>query len=120
IKPEEIKRERNRKVYFSILPLSTEIPGGGRALITSTTAGFYLGDRKTAYLSTATVAPYFDFKGRFGLPLRTSIWLKDNSWNIRGDTRLRGYPECTWGLGSGRAAEDTINVDDNYLGVYHR
>jgi len=118
IKPEEIKRERNRKVYFSILPLSTEIPGGGRALITSTTAGFYLGDRKTTYLSTATFAPYFNFRGRFGLPLRTSIWLKDNSWNIRGDTRFLVYPEYTWGLGSGQDADDKIKVDYNYIRVY--
>src|ERR1700733_10470958 len=35
-----------RRVYYSFLPLSTSVPGGGTALITSTTAGFYLGNRK--------------------------------------------------------------------------
>src|SRR5579863_1719417 len=38
-----------KRVYFSLLPLSTSVPGGGNALVTSTQAGFYLGNRKTTY-----------------------------------------------------------------------
>src|ERR1700730_13694535 len=51
------KRNYNRdenEVYFSILPFSSEVPGGSKALVTSTTANFYLGSRKTTYLSTVT------------------------------------------------------------------
>src|SRR6185312_1781545 len=40
-----------RRVYYSLIPVSSSIPGGGEALITATTAGFYLGDRRNTFLS---------------------------------------------------------------------
>src|SRR5258707_6863869 len=36
-----------KRVYYSLLPLGTSVPGGGIALITATTAGFYMGGRTT-------------------------------------------------------------------------
>src|SRR5579859_4536937 len=84
IAPDHPRAQRERKVYFSILPVSSAVPGGGgRALITSTTAGIYLGAQSTTNLSSAVFAPYWNFKGRFGLPLRTSIWLPNNTWTIQ-------------------------------------
>lgn len=119
IKPQKIREERDKKIYFSILPVSGSAPGGsGRALITSTTAGIYLGPRRTTNLSSATFAPYWNFKGRFGLPLRSSIWLPDNTWNIQGDIRFMVYPQYTWGLGSSHAYEDRTLVDYKYIRFY--
>ena len=66
-KPKSIKRSPGKKVYFSLLPVSTAIPGGGRALITSTSAGFYLGSRRNTFLSNVTFSPYLNFKGRYSL-----------------------------------------------------
>lgn len=119
IKPQKIREEREKKVYFSILPVSGTVPGGsGRALITSTTAGVYLGPSRTTNLSSATFAPYWNFKGRFGLPLRTSIWLPDNMWNIQGDIRFMVYPQYTWGLGSSHTYNEKILVDYKYIRFY--
>src|SRR5215475_7130469 len=56
--------EEGRRVYYTVLPLSTSVPGGGNALITSTQAGFYLGDRKETYLSSVTFSPSYNFKGQ--------------------------------------------------------
>src|SRR5437763_770937 len=33
-----------KRVYYSIIPLGSSVPGGGEALITSTNAAFKLGD----------------------------------------------------------------------------
>src|SRR5271170_336847 len=66
-----------RRVYYSLVPLSTSVPGGGNALITSTTAGFYLGDRTTTYLSNVTFSPGTNFKGEYNLPIRSNIWEAD-------------------------------------------
>lgn len=118
ITPKSIEEERNRKIYFSFLPLSTEVPGGGSALITATTAGFYLGNRDSTYLSTATFTPYWNFKSRFGLPLRTNVWLKNNTWNIKGDTRFMVYPQYTWGLGSKQSADEKVMLDYKYIRFY--
>jgi len=57
IKPHPVKNKSGREVYFSFLPISSNVPGGGRALITSTTAGFYLGPRDSTYLSGVTLHP---------------------------------------------------------------
>lgn len=108
-----------RKIYFSILPISSSGNGGdGKALITSTTAGFYLGDPKTTNISSVNFAPYLNFHGRYGLPIRSSIWLKDNSYTIQGDTRYLVYPQYTWGLGGGQSNDDKFLVDYKYIRFY--
>lgn len=119
INPQQPRVQREKKIYFSILPIPGAVPGGtGRALITSTTAGTYLGPQSTTNLSTATFAPYWNLHDRFGLPLRSSIWLRDNTWNIQGDARFLVYPQYTWGLGSNHSNSDKTLVDDNYIRFY--
>ena len=117
IKPKPRIDTGEKRIYFSALPIGANVPGGGRALITSTSAGFYLGNRKTTNISNVTFTPYSNFKSRFGLPLRSNIWLKDNSWNILGDTRFLVYPQYTWGLGSGHN-DDKILIDYKYVRFY--
>ena len=117
-KPRVIKPEEKKKVYFSILPLSSAVPGGGTALVTSTTAGFYLGERETTNLSSVSFTPYFNLTGRYGLPIRSSIWLSNNTWNIQGDTRFLVYPQYTWGLGSRRHESQKLLVNYNYIRFY--
>ena len=117
IKPKPRIDTGEKRIYFSALPIGANVPGGGRALITSTSAGFYLGNRKTTNISNVTFTPYSNFKSRFGLPLRSNIWLKDNSWNILGDTRFLVYPQYTWGLGSGNG-DHKILIDYKYVRFY--
>jgi len=116
-KPRKNYRER-KEIYFSFLPISSSVPGGSKALVTSTTAGFYLGPRKTTYISTVTFAPYFNLKGRFGLPIHSSVWLTDNSYNIQGDTRFLVYPQYTWGLGGGQPEGSKLLVNYDYIRLY--
>lgn len=108
--------QKEKKVFFSILPIGANVPGGtGRALVTSTTAGIYLGPRRTTNLSSASFAPYWDFGSKFGLPLRTSVWLRDNTWTIQGDTRFLHYPQYTWGIGSNHSSDDKVILNYNYI-----
>lgn len=118
IKPPQEKDSTGKKVYFSFLPFSTSVPGGGYALITSTTAGFYLGDRKDTYMSRINFTPYTNFKQRFGLPIRSYIWLKENKWVIDGDVRLLKFPHEIWGLGKQYTHDQKINLDYTYFRFY--
>jgi hypothetical protein len=115
--PRKLSRKK-KQVYFSFLPISTAVPGGSYALVTSTTAGFYLGDRNTTYLSSVTFAPYFNLRGRYGLPIHSSVWMRDNTFNIQGDTRFLVYPQYTWGLGGGQPEADKILVNYSYIRFY--
>lgn len=118
VRPRKISPQEKKKVYFSIFPVASSGINDHRMLITSTTAGYYLGDPATTYISTATFAPYFNFKGRYGLPIHTNIWLNNNSYNIQGDTRVLKYPQYTWGLGGGQSAPDKFLVDYVYVRFY--
>jgi len=119
INPDKPRHPSDKKVYFSILPIGANVPGGsGRALITSTTAGIYLGPRSTTNISSATFTPYWNLHSRFGLPLRTSIWLPNNEWTIQGDTRFLVYPQFTWGLGSSHNNDDKTLVNYRYIRFY--
>jgi hypothetical protein len=118
IKSRPIIADEKKKIYFSILPVSTTSATDRKMLITSTTAGFYLGNHSSTYLSSINFAPYANFKGRYGLPVRSSIWLRDNSFNIQGDTRVMKYPQYTWGLGGGQPADHKFLVDYVYVRFY--
>lgn len=119
LNPQRVRVQDDRRIYFSLLPISSAVPGGaGKALVTSTTAAMYFGPRSTTNLSSAIFTPYWNFKGRFGLPLRTSIWLRNNSWTIQGDTRFLVYPQYTWGLGSLRKYTEEMLVDYKYIRFY--
>ena len=118
ITPKPVEEKTGKSFYFSALPLSYSVPGGGRALFTTTTAGFYMGDRATTYLSSVSFAPYFNFKGRYGLPFRSSVWTKDNGWNIQGDTRFLVYPQYTWGLGGKQPESNKFTVNYEYIRFY--
>ncbi len=106
------------KVYFTLNPLANAPTSSGNALVTSTTANVYLGPKSTTFLSTANFAPYFNFNRRFGLPLRSSIWLKDNAWNIQGDIRFLVYPQYTWGLGTSHTLDEKEWVNYKYIRFY--
>lgn len=107
-----------RKVYYSFIPLSTAVPGGGNALITATTAGFYLGDRKKTYISNIVFSPGTNFKGEFNVPFRSNIWSPNNAWNYGGDFRLTVQPQFVWGLGGHTAPSDKILMRSTYVRVY--
>ncbi|MCJ8210277.1 outer membrane protein assembly factor [Mucilaginibacter sp. RS28] len=111
-------KESNKEVYFSFLPGSSSIPGGGRALITTTTASFYAGDRTETNISSVTFAPYWNFKGRFGLPLRSELWLSHNDWVLQGDTRFLEYPQYTWGVNANPTDDRKLMVDYKYVRFY--
>lgn len=113
----ENDQDTNKKFYFSLLPISGNVPGGGRALITSTNAGFYMGNRKKTIKSNVTFTPYWNLKSRFGLPLRSNLWLNNNEWLIQGDTRFLFYPQYTWGIGSGQEDQNML-VNYKYIRFY--
>lgn len=107
-----------RRVYYSIIPLGSAIPGGGEALITSTNAAFNLGNDKVTYLSNITFSPSTNLKGEWNIPFRSNIWSPGNKWNFEGDYRVTFYPQYTWGLGGGTAPSNKELVRYTYVRFY--
>ena len=114
----KLRAEKGRKIYYSFLPVSSEAPGAGIALITSTTAGFYLGEKKATSLSAITFSPYITFSGQLGYTFRSTLWLRDDRWEILGDTRFLYYPQYTWGLGGNTDDQHKLSVNYKYVRFY--
>lgn len=117
-KPKSIKRSPGKKIYFSLIPVSSAVPGGGKALITSTSAGFYLGNRRNTFLSNVTFSPYLNFKGRYSISFRSNIYTSHNLWNILGDTRFSLYPQFSWGTKTNNNKNEKILVSYKYIRFY--
>jgi len=111
-------RISGRKVYYSLLPIGTSVPGGGTALVTATQAGFYLGDRSSTYLSNVTFSPSTNFRGVYNFPFTSNIWSPGNKWNFEGDMRYSYFPQNTWGLGGKQAETDKLLINYSYVRFY--
>lgn len=107
-----------RKVYFSILPAATSIPGGGHAVITSINAAFYTGDPTLTNLSNVYLIPYTNLADRYGVYLRPNVWLAKNTFNFIGDYRIAHFPQYTWGLGGNTPEWFRSLVDSDYVRLY--
>ncbi len=117
LKVKNQKRVKGKKVYYSLLPFG-KLPNGGSALVTTTQAGFYLGNRKTTYLSTVTFSPTTNFKGQFNIPFSANIWSPENAWNYQGQLRYSYIPQDTWGLGGGNDIDEKIRINYSYIRLY--
>ncbi len=111
-----LKRSPGKKVYFSLLPVS--IPQGGKAVITSTSAGFYLGNRSNTFLSNVSFSPYLNFKGRYSMTFRSNMYTSKNIWNIQGDTRFSLYPEYIYGTKSNIYENERLLLNYKYIRFY--
>jgi hypothetical protein len=110
--------QSHRSLYFSFLPVSSQAPGAGIALLTSTTIGFYLSSLPKTSFSTIVFSPYVTFDGRIGFTLKSNLWLARNKWEIIGDTRYLYYPQDTWGLGGSFDDENRLLINYKYVRFY--
>jgi hypothetical protein len=115
IKPKKLPKNGKKKVYFSLIPVSSTVPRGSQASLSSTNGAFYLGERKYTSISNITFSPYPSFDGRFTVPFSTNIWLNKNTWKIVGETRFLISPQDSWGLGGNTPQNHRVYVHYNYL-----
>jgi hypothetical protein len=113
-----VATRHNRKVFYSFFPISSAAPGSGIALITATTAGFYLGDQENTSLSTVIFSPYITFSARIGFSLRPNLWLAGDKWEIMGDTRFLYYPQYAWELGGNTPYQQKLSINYKYVRFY--
>jgi len=108
----------NKKIQFSFLPAPVSTPGGGRAVITSINAAFFLGDPERTNLSNIYLIPFTDFSGRYGVYVKPNLWLDKNSWNFIGDYRIARFPQNTWGLGGSTKEIEQTLIDTDFIRIY--
>jgi Omp85 superfamily domain len=112
------KSRDERKIYFSVFPTQSGAGGGGRAIVTSFNAAFYLGEPSNTTISTVYFFPYITFSGKYGFTIRPSLWLSENKGNFTGDYRILNYPQNTWGLGTNTAEGARTTIQTDYIRFY--
>lgn len=118
IRTKKLPKNGRKNIYFSLIPVSSTVPRGSLASLSSTNGAFYLGERKYTSISTVTFSPYPSFNGRYNIPFTTSIWLNKNTWKIEGETRFMINPLDSWGLGGNTDQNHRVYVHNNYLRLY--
>ncbi|MES2731310.1 MAG: BamA/TamA family outer membrane protein [Bacteroidota bacterium] len=106
------------EVYFSVLPTAQISPSVGRALVTATNAGFYLGDPENTNLSSVNFSAFYNFNNQFVLPVRSTLWTDKNRTNFIGDWRFMKYPQDTYGLGAHAPNSNRTKIYHNYFRFY--
>ena len=69
-------------------------------------------------ISTIAASTSVTQNKQFTLPIITSIWSKDNTYNFVGDYRYYRYPQSTFGLGSSSNMKNEDPMDYSYLQFY--
>lgn len=118
IKPPEGPKAAESPFIFHFCRFQQLFPEEDKRLLLRPPLVFTLATGKSTHMSRVTFTPYTNFKGRFGLPIRSYVWLKNNEWVIIGDTRLLKYPQYTWGLGRQHGDNDKLLVDYTYFRFY--
>jgi hypothetical protein len=112
IKPDSI----TSKPTISYIPAIGYTLVSKTALVLSGNAAFRISPESR--ISTVVVSSSVTQRRQFTLPIQTSIWNKDNSFNFVGDYRLFKYPQSTFGLGSNSDIKNEDPMDYSYLQFY--
>ncbi|UXP34042.1 BamA/TamA family outer membrane protein [Reichenbachiella agarivorans] len=105
---EQVKLEEEKKVYFSLMPLSSG-SGGPNIAISVVNASFRMGDKETTKFSNVTLYPSTNLSTYFHLKVIPNLWLADNNWNIPGKLEIAQEAQDNFGLG-GDTSEDSLFV----------
>lgn len=108
----------NKKIHFSLLPISSEPSSGKQLLVSSLNAAFYMGKPQTTNLSNIYFTPYTNFSTRAGFVITPSLWTDRNKWNLTGDWRISKNIQDTYGLGGNTSHKDTDQVNYSYVRIY--
>lgn len=100
---------RSEKPRLSAVPAAGYTLQTGFAGIVSANAAFYT--HKEANVSTALISFTYTVRDQIILPLQTSVWTKDNKFNIISDWRYLKFPSYTYGLGGYTTMSDGYLID---------
>jgi len=112
------KVPKERKVFFSFLPLSGATTNGNSFIVSSINATFRLGSKSNTDLSSIYFIPYTNLSTRIGFIIKPNVWLSDNKWNMNGDLRVIHNDVSTYGLGSDTRDENENTISNQQIRTY--
>ncbi len=117
---EEVLVNKKGRVHFSAFPAVGYTLQTGFAGVISANAAFYIGshEHNTENVSTVISSIAYTSKSQIIFPIASSIWTKDNKYNILTDWRFLKYPSETYGLGGRSQLDSGYNLDYSYIKLH--
>ena len=110
-KKSAVKDTNWSKTHWSIFPAIAINPAIGTGYGFGVTAGKYFGDPKTTRLSALSSTPIYTSKGQLFIPVRLTIFTKDENYFLNGTYIWRHFPLGTYGLGTNTPELDGDMLD---------
>ena len=117
---EDVIVNKKGRVHFSAFPAVGYTLQTGFAAVISANAAFYIGshNHETENISTVVTSIAYTSKSQIIFPIASSLWTKDNKYNILTDWRFLKYPSETYGLGGHTQLDSGYNLDYSYIKLH--
>jgi outer membrane protein assembly factor BamA len=117
---EDVVVNKKGRIHFSAFPAVGYTLQTGFAGVISANAAFFTSahDHETENISTVITSIAYTSKSQIIFPIASSIWTKNNEYNILTDWRYLKYPSETFGLGGHTRQDSFYNVDYSYIKLH--
>ena len=117
---EDVVVNKKGRVHFSAFPAVGYTLQTGFAGVLSANAAFFTSahNHETENISTVITSIAYTSKSQIIFPIASSIWTKNNEYNILTDWRYLKYPSETFGLGGHTQQDSFYNVDYSYIKLH--
>jgi outer membrane protein assembly factor BamA len=114
----EEKQPSEKRISFSVAPVSTKRAGGRKIFVSSINAAFIIGNPDSTNVSSTYLDPFSDFSQNYGIGLKANIWTNKNHWNLPGEFRISSLTQYTYGLGDRSTDNDVVTIHYDYVRIY--
>jgi hypothetical protein len=117
---EDVVVNKKGRVHFSAFPAVGYTLQTGFAGVISANAAFFVSahNHETENISTIISSLAYTSKSQIIFPVASSIWTKNNEYNILTDWRYLKYPSATYGLGGHTQQDSFYNVEYSYIKLH--
>jgi len=120
VQREDVVVNNKGRVHVSVFPAVGYTLQTGFAGVISANAAFFTTTHNhvSENISTVIASIAVTSKEQLIFPVASSIWTRDNKYNILTDWRYLKYPSETFGLGGDTKQDDAYNLDYSYIKLH--
>jgi outer membrane protein assembly factor BamA len=117
---EDVIVNKKGRAHFSAFPAVGYTLQTGFAGVISANVAFFTTNHnhETENISTIVTSIAYTSKSQVIFPIASSIWTRNNKFNILTDWRYLKYPSQTFGLGGHTQQDSSYNLDYSYLKLH--
>jgi len=117
---EDLVKNNKGRIHFGVIPAFGYSLQTGFAGVISANAAFFTSNHnhETENISTVITSLAFTQESQVIFPIASSIWTKNNKYNILTDWRYLKYPSDTYGLGGNTKQDSSYELDYYYIKLH--